>query len=98
MTSGRIAALHALETFEAKDFSKNFMKLYDRKIYTKMGTEFPISHMTQKLMRFPKLFDFVVEKANNNEAVRGLLINMFNNVDIKKQLTKPSFYFKLVFK
>jgi geranylgeranyl reductase family protein len=98
MTSGRIAALHAVEAFEANTFSKEFMKEYDRKIYAKMGTEFRISHIMQKLLRFPKLFDFVVKKANKNEVVRGLLINMFDSVDIKKQLTKPSFYFKLLFK
>ncbi len=98
MTSGRIAAYHILEAFEKGDFSENFMKAYDRKIYRKMGAELRISHIMQKLLRFPRLFDFVVKKANNNEAVQELLVNMFNNVDIKKQLTKPSFYIRLLFK
>ncbi len=51
----------------------------------------------QKLLSYPKLFNFVVNKANSNSSVRTLLTSMLDNVDLKKELVKPGFYVKLLF-
>jgi hypothetical protein len=38
-----------------------------------------------------------VKKANKNKSVQLLLSSMLNNIDMKKELVKPSFYFRLFF-
>ena len=51
----------------------------------------------QKLVKYPWLFNFVVRKANRNKVLRETIMVMFEDIDIRDQLRKPSFYFKLLF-
>ncbi len=51
----------------------------------------------QHLLQYPKLVNFVFSKAIKNQSVRSLLTSMLSDVDIKKELLKPSFYVKLIF-
>lgn len=96
MISGRIAAKHALQCFETGDFSAEFLKTYDEAIYKKLWAELNLSHKMQRLVNFPALFNFVVRRANRNSAIRDLLTMMFEELDIRKELSKPSFYWRLI--
>lgn len=95
--SGRIAAEHLLKAFKLNQFDADFNKQYDDEVYRKMWKELRISRSLQKLLKYPKIFNFVVKKANKNESVRILLTSMLDDLDLKKELLKPSFYFKLIF-
>ena len=95
--SGRIAADHINDAFKNNRFDAHFNKAYDKVIYHKMWNELRISRSMQKLLKYPKLFNFVVRKANKNQSIRTLLTSMLDNIDLKKELTKPSFYVKLIF-
>ncbi|MDQ6845460.1 MAG: geranylgeranyl reductase family protein [Bacteroidota bacterium] len=95
--SGRIAASHVLKGIERNSFDADFNRQYDKEIYHKMWNEFRIGHSMQKLFRHPSVINFVVKKANNNKSVQMLLSSMLNNLDMKKELVKPSFYFRLFF-
>ncbi|HEY5464171.1 MAG TPA: geranylgeranyl reductase family protein [Hanamia sp.] len=95
--SGRIAAAHVQKAFEQNKFNSDFNQLYDKEIYNKMWKEFRLSHTLQKLFRYPSMINFVAKKANNNESVQMLLSSMLNDIDMKKELVRPSFYFKLFF-
>ncbi len=95
--SGRVAASHVLKAFEQNRFDANFNLQYDKEIYYKMWTEFRFGHSMQKLFRYPRIINFVVKKANKNKSVQLMLSAMLNNFDMKKELVKPSFYFKLFF-
>ncbi len=95
--SGRIAAEHINLVFIKNDFSAKFNKKYDAEIYQKMWNELRLGRSLQNMLKYPKLFNFVVKKANKNESLRTLLTSMLTNVDLKKELVKPSFYFKLIF-
>jgi geranylgeranyl reductase family protein len=97
LRSGRIAADHLIKAFEKQYFSASFHKQYDRIIYQKMWNELRISRKLQKLLQYPKLFNFVVKKANKNSSVRMLLTSMLDNIDLKRELVKPGFYIKLLF-
>lgn len=97
LRSGRIAADHIIKSFENQCFKADFHKQYDRMIYHKMWNELSTSRKLQKLLRYPKLFNFVVKKANHNSSIRTLLTSMLDNVDLKKELVKPGFYIKLLF-
>lgn len=96
LRSGRIASDYIIKSFENQDFTTDFLKQYDHMVYHKMWNELRISRKVQKLLRYPKLFNFVVNKANNNSSVRTLLTSMLDNVDLKKELVKPGFYVKLL--
>ena len=95
--SGRLAAAHVLKAFEKNKFDAEFNSRYDKEIYAKMWNEFRFGHTLQRLFRYPAIINFVVKKANNNKSVQLLLSSMLNNMDLKKELVKPSFYFRLFF-
>lgn len=95
--SGRIAAEHCIRAFSENRFDASFNKKYDREIYKKMWPELRIGRSLQKMLKYPWLFNFLVKKANKNEAVQQLLTSMLDNVDLKKELLKPRFYVRLLF-
>ena len=95
--SGRLAADHISQAFLKGRFDKEFNKRYDKIIYHKMWNELRISRSMQRLLRYPTLFNYVVNKANKNSSVRILLTSMLDNIELKKELIKPSFYLKLLF-
>lgn len=95
--SGRVAAAHVLKAFEQKRFDAEFNRRYDKEIYHKMWNEFRFGHSLQRLFRHPRLINFVVKKANNNKSVQMLISSMLNDMDLKKELVKPGFYFRLFF-
>ena len=97
MRSGRVSAQHIKAAFDQNRFDAKFNEKYDKEIYHKMWNEMRLSRSLQKLLNYPKLFNFVVKKANNNPSVRTLITSMLDNVDLKKELMKPSFYIKLLF-
>ncbi len=95
--SGRVGASHVLKAFEHNRFDADFNLNYDKEIYHKMWTEFRFGHSMQRLFRYPRMINFVIKKANKNKAVQLMLSAMLNSFDMKKELVKPSFYFKLFF-
>jgi geranylgeranyl reductase family protein len=96
--SARVGAEHIEKCFEINNFSKKQNLAYDKEIYKRMGKEFTVSRSLQKLCRYPKLFNFIVKKANNNKELRNFLIGTMEDVEKKKILTKPSFYYRLLFR
>ena len=96
--SGRVAALHVDECFKKTNFSNRQNLNYDKEIYKQMAKEFSISKKLQNLIKHPKLFNFLVRKANSNKELRNFLIGTMEDVEKKKLLTKPSFYYRLFFK
>ncbi len=95
--SGRVAATHILNCIQQDNFSAKQNKKYDKEIYQLMGKEFMVSKKLQQLIRFPKLFNYLVKKANTNTELKSFLIGTMENVEKKKVLTKPSFYYRLFF-
>jgi hypothetical protein len=61
-----------------------------------MGRELQLSYQLQKLVRYPWLFNWVVGKANRNSSLRTMMTMMFENLDLRKELSRPSFYWKLL--
>lgn len=98
MKSGYMAAEQIKKCFQKNDFSPGYMKGYDNEIRKSFGKEFRINYRIQKLSKFPWLINLVVRKVNKNPELKDLFIKMFNNMDIRSVLTKPSFYLRLFFK
>lgn len=96
MKSGKVAAEVAYESFLQQDFSQQFLKRYDERIYQKLGSELWLSHTLQRLAKFPALFNFVVNRARQSPTLSETISCMFDDLELRKELSKPSFYAKLL--
>lgn len=96
--SGRIAASHILKSFQQQDFSASFNLQYDQEIYRKMWKEFQLSRSMQNLCKYPFLFNFIVKKANKHPKVHQFLIESLADINKKKTLTQPGFYYQMLFR
>ncbi|MBE2289142.1 MAG: geranylgeranyl reductase family protein [Chitinophagaceae bacterium] len=96
--SGMLAAMAINEALPANDLSAAFFKThYDDVLYKRLGDEFRISTTLQRLCKYPWLFNFVVNKAYKSKSLRDTISCMFTDMDLREQLSKPSFYFKILF-
>ncbi|MEJ7821109.1 MAG: geranylgeranyl reductase, partial [Chitinophagaceae bacterium] len=86
--SGRVAADHTIKCFEQKNFSAAFNKTYDKEIYRRMWNEFKISKTLQRIINYPRLFNFVLKRINNSKRLQGVLIEALANVEQKKKLLR----------
>jgi menaquinone-9 beta-reductase len=96
MITGRMAAAHAREALAENDLSAERLAAYDRAAWRKLGSELQLSHQMQRLGRFPWLFDWVVGRVARNPALQQLFTQMFDSVDLRKQLRSPAFYGRLL--
>ena len=96
--SGMLAAMAIKEATTANDFSAVFLKkAYDDVVYKRLGEELKISATLQRLCKYPWLFNFVVNKAYKSPSLRNTISCMFTDMDLRDQLSKPSFYLKILF-
>ncbi len=97
MISGRWAAEQAEKCLLQNDFSAPFMQDYDAAVYNRLGKELQLSYRMQQLLDYPWLFNAVANKASRNATFGQMLSCMFTDLDLREQLKKPSFYFRLLF-
>lgn len=70
---------------------------YDARVWKRLGQELAISTRLQQLADKPWLFNFVVGRALKNPVLADTISAMFNDLDLRAQLKRPGFYFKLLF-
>ena len=97
MMSGLFAANHAMQCLQKNNFSCSFNKQYDNDVYKRLWSELKLSRTMQQLVVFPWLFNFVVNKAATNTTLRETISAMFEDLDLRDRLRKPSFYLDLIF-
>lgn len=97
MISGMLAAEVVSANMLKGDFSADALKIYDEKVYKRLGPELKLSKRMQDLSLHPWLFNIVVNKARKNKELRETISCMFENVDIRKKLSNPLFYLKILF-
>jgi len=96
--SGMLAAYAIEKALQEKNYTHAFLKeAYDDVLYKRIGDELKISATLQRLCRFPWLFNFVVNKAKKSPSLSKTISSMFADLDMRDQLRKPSFYFKILF-
>lgn len=98
MASGEIASSVLEQNFKNDDFSAKALKGYDERIDRRFSQEFKTMAVMQRLAGSSMLFNLVVDKARKNKEVSELLTAMFTNENIRKKLTRPGFYARLLFK
>lgn len=96
--SGMLAAEAIQKCREQNDYSAAALKReYDDVLYKRLGNEFRISNTLQRLSRRKWLFNAVINKAHKSPALRDTISSMFADMDLRSQLRKPSFYFRILF-
>jgi len=90
---GLLAAEAARDALHADKFDANFLgKIYDDKLFGKIGAELKTSALLQRLCHYPWLLQFVVNKAYKSPTLNHAIKCMFTGVNLRNELRKPSFY------
>ncbi|GAA4315334.1 geranylgeranyl reductase family protein [Compostibacter hankyongensis] len=96
MYAGRLAALQAEAAIKSGDYSAGALMAYDNEVYRILGPELKLSRRLQRLARFPRLFNIAMRAGRHNRELKELISCMFYEVDLRKKLSRPSFYVKLL--
>ena len=95
--SGMKAAQAIEAALKAGDASAAFLKeAYDNPLYRRLWSELRTSAVLQRLCRYPRLFNAVVNKANRSPTLKKTISGMFTDLDLRKQLRSPAFYLKML--
>lgn len=94
--SGYIAADQAEKCLKENNFSKAFMSDHDVRVWRVMGTELNLSYRLQRIGKYPSVFNFVLWVASRNVQISELVYSMFNNLDVRKKVLNPIFWFKML--
>lgn len=95
--SGMLAAEAAVKAFAQNRFDETFLQEhYGDELFRRIGDELKLSYTMQKLLRFPWLFNLVVNKAHKSASLRDTLTSMFADLNVRALLRQPSFYWKIL--
>ncbi len=96
MWSGFAAAEHIEKGIQAGRYDAAFNRKYDKFVYQKLWKELRMSTWIQRLINYPKLFNWVMNKVTAHPDLQRSIIKMIDNLDERKKLTSISFYIKLL--
>ena len=96
MISGMFAADQAEKCITENNFSAEFISSYDSEVYRRLGKELQLSSSLQTMVQYKWLFNFIVNRAEKNQELRDTISCMFDDLDLRKKLKSPSFYFRLL--
>jgi flavin-dependent dehydrogenase len=95
-----ISGLKAAETIEslwqAKDFSGEGLNAYDQSVYRRLWPELNLSYKMQRMVRYPWLFNLIVNKANRSKTLQDTISCMFDDLELRERLRDPKFYLKVL--
>jgi len=95
--SGMFAAGQVKRSLEKQDFSAAFMKNYDDDVYSKIGRELSISRKIPRFIKYPWLFNAVVNRTLNSEILKKKLTLAMTDLEVRKELNKPFLYLNILF-
>lgn len=94
--SGKVAAETVIATMTSGALTTDKLQRYDKEVYRKLWNELLLSYRMQQLVNYPWLFNLVVNKALRNKTLQETISCMFEDLDMRKRLKQPSFYWKLL--
>ena len=94
-----ICGIKAAETVAAVngDYSAVQLQQYDESVYKRLWPELSLSKKMQELVKYPWLFNLVVNKAARSKTLRETISCMFEDLDLRGRLKDPRFYLKVLF-
>jgi len=96
MASGRFASDVAAECWSAGNFTATYTGKYQEIVNSRLVPELALSLKLQSLAKYRSLLNLVIGRASGNENTRRLISEMLYNPDVKKKLSKPGFYIKML--
>ena len=97
--SGMTAATALEKALALQQYDAAFFKThYDEPLFKGIGDELKISSVLQHLYRFPRVLNFLANKVHQKPSRIQVISKMFADIELRKQLQKPSFYTKLLFR
>lgn len=93
MMSGMLAAKHAMT---CQNHHATTMAEYDAAVYKRLWSELSLSRKMQQMVTVPWLFNLVVNKALKSKTMQETISCMFEDLDVRERLKKPSFYVNLL--
>ena len=96
LLSGVVAAEKAAECLAKNDFSANILRGYDERIYRMRGQEFRVSYWLQRQFRRAWFFDSLIWLISKNQHLARTFAFVFTDVNLKKQLRTPSFWWAIL--
>ncbi len=97
LNSGMHAAEHIADAVQANRFDSEFNNKYDKRVYDKLWKELKVSRRIQKMLKYPGLINWLMNRAVNNESLTGSFIRMIDNDKERKKLHRPGFYVRVLF-
>jgi geranylgeranyl reductase family protein len=97
IVSGKIAGEIVQQAIENQAFDAKFLKQYDKAIYRELWRELKISHQLQRMMQYPWIVNILSSIALRSKEFTSVMTAMFTDVDLRKKLRDPRFYFRLLF-
>jgi len=97
MISGLKAAEIIATIWEKKSFNKENLIAYDIEVYKRLWPELNLSKKMQELVKYPWLFNLIVNKANRSKTLQETISCMFEDIDLRNKLKDPMFYLKVLF-
>ena len=97
MISGLKAAEIIKSKWNDKTFDAENLKAYDIEVYKRLWPELNLSKKMQELVKYPWLFNLIVNKANRSKTLKETISCMFEDIDLRSRLKDPLFYLKVLF-
>jgi len=96
-----ISALKASEviaaSFSNADYSAKNLSKYDEIVYNRLWPELNLSSKMLQLVKYPWLFNLVINKASRSKTLQETISCMFEDIDMRNKLKDPRFYLKILF-
>ena len=80
-----------------KKYTAAALSAYDVSVYKRLWPELSLSKKMQELVKYPWLFNLVVNRAIRSKTLRETISCMFEDLDLRGRLKDPRFYFKVLF-
>ncbi|NJB86439.1 geranylgeranyl reductase family protein [Lewinella marina] len=93
--SGFIAAELAEKCVAENRFDAAFLAAYDVRIERVLRTELRLSYRLQQIMQYKWITNFLTGIVAANPKVIELLCRMYTDFELRKQLVKPGFWWKM---
>ena len=78
-------------------YKDDILEEYDTLLWNELGGELRTSSKLADLAKYSFLLNFVISRAVRNKGVRDIISGMLSQEISKDDLSKPSFYFKILF-
>ncbi len=93
--SGFIAAELAEKCLAENRFDAEFLKAYDIRIARVLRTELRLSYRLQQIMQYTRITNFLTGIVAANPKIVETLCRMYTDFELRKQLVRPTFWWKL---